>query len=146
MTLHSAEPALHMRRRIPAPREKVFRAFTQPDIIPQWIGGGQANSPDAEVDLRVGGRYRIYINPPNSTPFYIVGVYHEVEVPEKLVYTWGFEGSEDTLDETLVTVEFVDLGEATEVILQHERFPDALTRDMHNEGWVVCLNRIEALV
>jgi hypothetical protein len=60
------------------------------------------------------------------------------------VYTWRWDGIMREVGETLVTVEFHDLGNSTEIIVTHERFPDAGTRDRHRSGWEPCLDRLTA--
>ena len=62
-------------------------------------------------------------------------------MPSKLVYTWSWE--DGMVDDTLVTVEFNDLGSATEITLTHDLFPGADLRDKHSEGWTGCLGRLE---
>ena len=76
---------------------------------------------------------------------WVGGEYSEVTPPERLVFTWSWEG-DDTADspETLVTIEFRDLGDMTEVVLTHERFLSVESRDQHQHGWTstfVCLEQ-----
>ena len=102
-------------------------------------------TPIAEVDLRVGGRYRLGMKPPDRDVVLIVGgTYREVERPARLVYTWAWEGSD--APETLVTVEFHDRGASTEVVLIHENFTDGKVRDEHVGGWSGCLDRLARLL
>jgi len=68
------------------------------------------------------------------------GVFLDVRVPDRLVYTWAWEG--DDAGETLVTVEFRDRGPQTEVAVRHERFVDRHARDEHAQGWNDCLDRL----
>jgi uncharacterized protein YndB with AHSA1/START domain len=121
--LPETDTRLRVQRDFPAPRARVFAAFTTPELVCKWLGGTEIHSPHAEIDLRVGGHYRITMQPPNRDPFYIVGIYQEIIIPEKLVYTWSFEGGDVTVQDTLVTVEFREHGNHTEVILLHERLP-----------------------
>jgi uncharacterized protein YndB with AHSA1/START domain len=137
---------LEIRRVFQAPRERVFAVFTTPEYIRQWMGGPSVDSPSAEVDLREGGRYRIALNPPRSEPFVIVGVFQEVRVPERLVYTWTHEGAHSSVQDSLVTVDFVADGAQTAVILRHERFANAAIRDEHHGGWIACFDAIAPLV
>lgn len=137
---------LEIRRVFAAPRERVFAVFTTPEHIRQWIGGPDTESPSAEVDLREGGHYRIALKPPRSDPFVIVGVFREVRVPERLVYTWTHENPASPVRDTLVTVEFIAQGQQTEVILRHERFASAAVRDQHNNGWIACFDAITDLL
>jgi len=136
------ETTLHLKRTFAAPREKVFRAWTEPEELKKWWGPEGYSTPTAEVDLRAGGTYRLgMMKLPKGDVFYLVGTYREVRPPEKLVYTWRWESQAD-LGETLVTVEFRDRGNATEVILTHELFPTEKARQDHDKGWNSCLDRL----
>jgi uncharacterized protein YndB with AHSA1/START domain len=67
--------------------------------------------------------------------------------PEKLVYTWVWEPPNDNAGaETLVTVEFIEKGGATELVLTHERFPNRKTRDRHEHGWAGVLESLAGFV
>ena len=98
---------------------------------------------DSQVDLSVGGRYRLRMESPKGNVHTAVGVYREIERPSRLVYTWDWE--EESIGETIVTVEFNDLGDSTEVVLSHELFPNVEAKAGHEEGWVSCLNQLEQL-
>ena len=142
----TVESTLHVRRILDAPRERVFRAWTDPAWIARWWG-----PPDGiqqiEVDLRVGGSYRYSVKPPDGNTWHLVGTYETVEPPEKLVYTWRFENTEqDYGAATLVTVEFIDRGDQTEVIVTHERFQSGDSRKAHSDGWVICFDGIAQLL
>ncbi len=143
---------LSMSKTINASRERVFAAWTQPELLQQWWGAHESfSAPVAEVDLRVGGKYRLgMLEPGKDAPYVCHGVYREVNPPEKLVFTWSWEkmpGDDSSFmpAETLVTVEFIDKGGATEVVLTHEQFPDEHMRDEHQGGWVGCLDGLERL-
>ena len=134
---------LRITRTFPAPRERVFRAWTDPAALKKWFApGDDYATPIAEVDLRVGGRYRIQMRSPKGNLHTVAGVYREVTPPEKLVFTWSWQEGGMDVGETLVTVEFRDRGNSTELILTHERFPTAETRDEHRKGWTGCLDRL----
>ncbi len=138
----SPETTLHLRRTFAAPREKVFRAWTDPEELKKWWGPEGYATPSADVDLRVGGKYRLgMMKLPNGEVFYLSGVYREVRPPKRLVYTWRWEAQPE-LGEPLVTVEFHEAGNSTEVVLTHEFFPTEQARDDHNKGWNSCLDRL----
>jgi uncharacterized protein YndB with AHSA1/START domain len=140
------ETTLSLRRTFKAPRERVFRAWTDPDELRKWWGPEGYVTPSAEVDLRVGGKYRLGMRKlPDGDIFYLSGIYREVRPPERLVYTWRWEAKPE-LGETLVTVEFREVGGSTEVILTHEFFPTPQARDDHNRGWSGCLDRLAKLL
>jgi uncharacterized protein YndB with AHSA1/START domain len=78
-------------RLIDAPRDEVFHAWTDPEQLRLWWGPGEFTCPEAEVDLRPGGRYRLVMQPTAAEPFVLGGSYREVAAPERLVYTWRRE-------------------------------------------------------
>ena len=128
-----SDTTLHLTRTLAAARERVFRAFTEPEELKRWFGPSDEHVvPLAEVDLRVGGRYTIAIRGPSGSVLRVGGVYREIRSPERLVFTWQWEGNPC---ETLVTIELADVGGKTELRLTHERFVDASERDSHGAGW-----------
>ena len=161
-SIAGTETSLTIKRTLDAPRDLVFRAWTEPDRLSQWWGAGpDFSTPIAEVDLRVGGKYRLGMKAPDQEEPYIVGgTYREVRPPERLVYTWAWEqhasgsasgtageGAPDLgSGETLVTVEFHDVGGKTELVLTHGFFPDRNMRDEHNQGWEGVLTQLARLV
>ena len=62
------------------------------------------------------------------------GTYREVRAPERWIYTWQMDSPDMKLGETVVTVEFLDHGGETEVVLTHELFPNAEICEQHNQG------------
>ena len=141
----TASVTLRLTRTLAAPRDKVFRAWTTPAELKRWAGPGDMVTPLAEVDLKVGGRYRIHMQAPDGTVHKVTGVYQVVDPPQRLVYTWTWETGPER-SETLVTVEFHERGaDKTEVVLSHERFSSAELRDRHQQGWTGCLEKFAAL-
>lgn len=141
----TAPVAVRLSRTLAAPREKVFRAWTTPAELKRWSAPGDMVPALAEVDLRVGGRYRIHMQAPDGAVHKVSGVYQVVDPPRRLVYTWAWEEGSAQGD-TLVTVEFNERGaDQTEVVLTHERFPNAEIRDRHQHGWTGCLEKFVSL-
>jgi uncharacterized protein YndB with AHSA1/START domain len=137
------ETSLRVSRVIKASPEKVFDAWTLPEHLKRWSCPEGMEVAEAQVDLTVGGRYRLRMQSPEGKVHTAVGLYREIERPRRLVYTWDWE--EESIGETIVTVEFNDLGGSTEVTLIHELFPNAEAKVGHEEGWTSCLNRLEKL-
>lgn len=136
---------LRLSRILPGTREKVFRAWTTAADLKRWFAPGDMTTPLAEVDLKVGGRYRIQMQAPDGSVHQATGVYRVVDPPQRLVYTWVWDAGPDQR-ETLVTVEFLERGPArTEVVLTHERFANTEARDRHEKGWTGCLDKFVAL-
>ncbi|HUE86939.1 MAG TPA: SRPBCC domain-containing protein [Vicinamibacterales bacterium] len=136
--------SLEVRRVIPAPRERVFAAWTRSDEVRKWSSPAPLTVAVAEIDLRAGGRFRIEMEEPGGARHRAVGEYREVTPPERLVYTWSWE-EDDSATDSLITVEFIDRGNETEVVLTHERLRDAASRDNHRQGWNGSLERLAAL-
>ena len=140
MTTLNPNTVLEMRRTIRASREKAFEAWTDPGQLRQWFAV-------AEVDLRVGGRYRLGMKAPGDNPLLVVGgVYREILPPERLVFTWQWESADPNEPETLVTVEFYEEIGGTQIVLTHERFTTIPQRDKHGEGWAGCLDHLQRLL
>jgi uncharacterized protein YndB with AHSA1/START domain len=128
---------LHIRRTLTAPPDRVWRALTDPAALAAWFWPRRF-APTAEVDLRVGGRYRI-AGP--GVGLAVAGEYVTVEPPQRLVFTWRWDGEPD---ETLVTVVLTANGEHTDLAVTHERFTGDAQRDDHAKGWSDCLDRLPA--
>jgi uncharacterized protein YndB with AHSA1/START domain len=134
--------ALQVKRTFAAPRERVFRAWTDPKQLAAWF----APSADftivvPELDLRVGGTCRVEMHHKDGDIRRLNSIYREVDPPKKIAFTWRWEPAEVSV-ETLVTIEFHDLGTATEIVLTHERFTSNDERDKHNQGWGGCFDRL----
>lgn len=144
MRVHDREaPFLQLNRTFDAPRERVFRAWTEPEEIKQWFGPGKYQTPIVEVDLRPGGHYRFGLQLPGGNAFFLSGTFREVHPPERLVYTWQWAEPTDFPGESLVTVQFLDRGGRTEVVILHEQFSHTTERDRHIEGWNGSLDKLE---
>jgi uncharacterized protein YndB with AHSA1/START domain len=132
--------SLQIRRTFAAPREKVFRAWTDPEALKQWFGPPRYETTAAEVDLRVGGKFRLTLEKENAavTAF---GTFREIRPPALLVCTWNWDYND--IGDTILTLEFNDDGGETELVLTHERFPTSEQRDAHNTGWTGCFDELE---
>ena len=145
-TQSPASMILQMKRTFHAPRAKVFQAWTDRAELAQWF----APSVDyltvvPELELRVGGRYRIEIHHNGGQIHNVSGTYQEIKPPEKVVFTWRWE-SDSSPDHSVVTVEFHDQGNSTEVTLTHEQLPSIEERDKHVHGWNGCMDQLEILL
>ncbi len=134
--------ALVVRRTIRAATPRVFAAWTRPEHLMRWWGPEGVRCPAAEVDLRVGGRYRIANRMPDGQTVWISGAFERIEPPRLLVYSWVVG---DAPQAERVTVRFEPVEGGTEVIVVHEHIPDAPTRASHRHGWVGCLDGLQAV-
>lgn len=129
---------LLVRRSIVASPERLFDAWTQPEQLKRWWGPKSVQCVEAEIDLRVGGHYRIANQFPDGKVLWISGEFETIERPYRLVYTWRV--GEVAAAAERVTVTFRARGEATEVLVMHEGIPTEPTRDLHEQGWAGCLD------
>jgi glutathione S-transferase len=130
------EQLLRVQRIVNAPRERVFRAWTDPDELKAWWGPGDYTTPEASVDLRVGGAYALVMQPPDGAPpFRLAGTYLEIDPPARLVYTWRWDAEDVGPGETTVTVDFVELDGRTEIVVQHGPFADKAAGEPYKVGW-----------
>ena len=121
-----------VRRRLPAPRDVVFEAWTDPEGIREWMCPGDATSAEAVLDVRVGGSFRITMRG-KERDHVQVGTYQVVDRPSKLVFTWS--AIEKLGEVTLVTVEFLPQGDETDLVLTHERFLHGDVAERYKSGW-----------
>ena len=135
-------PSLTLKRHLKAPVERVFRAWTEGEALKRWFGPSDAMAVvTAEVDLKVGGRYRIVMQEAGVEPHRVGGVYREIVPNRRLVFTWAWESTPER--ESLVTVELAPEDGGTRLTLTHERFFDEAARDGHGKGWTGSLARLD---
>ena len=138
----AARLAITLRRTIPARRGEVFRAWTDPAELKRWWARPGFTVVDAQVDLRIGGGFRIDTRPDVGNVFSVFGSYREVRPPERLVYTWAWQGTRMDGIETLVTVDFREVGQDTEVLMTHEGFSTEGDHMAHRDAWIGCFDRL----
>lgn len=102
-------------RMFDAPRERVWRAFTDAELIPRWWGLPSMRTVVAELELRPGGRWRFVQRDADGSETGFRGVYREVTPPERLVYTFEWEGMPGHV--LVDTATFEDHGERTKVVV-----------------------------
>ena len=143
----SPSTTLNIRRVFNAPRERLFQAWIDPKRMTEWFCHAKPELVGQLVvmDVRPGGRHGFDIAGADGKVFKVRGEYLEIKPPGKLVFTWRWE-TEPEYGDTLVTLEFVDLGDKSELIMTHERFANSAARDKHNLGWAYCLDSLQRLV
>lgn len=129
---------LTLTRILDAPREVVFTAWTDADHLGWFLNPGQETSQPIEVDLQVGGSWRLEMVIDHDTRYMTGGIYREIDPPGKLVFTWGAVGGWPEIipgrdDAPVVTITLNDLGDRTEMIFE-VRLSDQLS-DQEVERW-----------
>jgi len=132
--------SLLMSRQYDSPPERVFRAWTDPEVVKQWWGNEEYRVTMIEINLQVGGRYRWGLHHLETQKDHIVsGEYLEIIPNSKIVCTWQWEGM-DQANELMLDFKPNDSG--TELVLNHVKFVDKALRDDHEKGWKGCFDRI----
>jgi uncharacterized protein YndB with AHSA1/START domain len=139
---------IELQRRFRASPERVFRAWTQPVALrewwcpPGWVAG------EIEIDLCIGGTYRIAMSRAESSgsEVSVSGRFFEVRPPERLVYTWRWEGAFAEMPETLVILELRGSENETLLTLHHDNFTDPGLRQQHRSAWISACDRLDRLV
>jgi glutathione S-transferase len=147
-TTGAAVEALVLRRTYKAPRERVFDAWVKPEIFRRWMGPSDVAVREMSFDARLGGKYRIVMVAPDGERFVVFGTIRDYRRPERLSYTWQWEDDDGAPEgnETLLTLDFHDRDGDTELVLTHENFASAESRDRHNEGWSNALEKLAPVV
>jgi len=129
---------IEINRRLPAPIAEVFRWWTDPELLCEWMT--PVGTVEAEVDLRVGGRLRIVMKGEGRVIEH-TGEYLEIDPPRRLVFTWvsPYTGSVPSV----ITVELHAAGDdLTDLRLVHSQLPDEAAR-WHRGGWDAMLERLD---
>ncbi|MEM0907072.1 MAG: SRPBCC domain-containing protein [Pseudomonadota bacterium] len=139
MTQTAEHNTVRVSRVVEASIERVWAAWTDPQQKQRWWGRAEGMECHlCEMDVRVGGQYRYGTRPLGSRDTHadVDGEYLVVEPPHKLVYTWSWTKEEPQVRDTLVTLEFEDLGGGrTRVHVTHSQQPSVDVAAIHDAGW-----------
>lgn len=142
---------LVLTRVIDAPPEKVFRAWTEPELLKQWFAPLPYTTPVAEIDLRPGGANRIVMRDPEGNDLPNRGVYLEVIPNRRLVftdaYTTAWEPSTKPFMTVILTFEDAEGGTRYTARVRHRTVADreAHERMGFHQGWGLCTDQLAAL-
>ena len=140
----SAPHALVIKRTFDAPRDLVWKVWSDPGQAKEWWGPNGFTLPFVEMDQRPGGKWRAQMRSPDGKDFWQHGVYREIVPPEKTVYTFIWDAEPD--QEMLVTVLFVARGNKTEMTFSQEGFKSADEKSGHEDGWKQTFDRMSAYI
>lgn len=134
--MSGAEFSLTVTQLYAASVERVFRAWIEPEALVAWFRpNAQMQTPHAETDLRTGGDYRIEMQAADGTVYRVSGLYHEINEPVRLAFTWRW-GDETDAEDTYVELTLRQLApDQTELTLFHDEFLSTAARDSHEENW-----------
>ena len=136
---------LRLERVIRADRQRVWDAWTRPELLQQWSAPEGLRGGDGTMDLRVGGGWSFRMTEPDGTWHQAFGTYREIVPGERLVYTHAWHTADGTSPETILTVELFDVDGGTRLVLTQTGFESAASRDGHVGGWSSALDNLQRL-
>jgi uncharacterized protein YndB with AHSA1/START domain len=136
---------LTMERTFDAPADRVFEAFTSEDVMRRWFHAGPDwETPEARVDLRVGGEVRVVMhNPHEKVDYGGTGRYTEIDPPTRLAFTWIWDDDRDQVEQ-LIEIELKETDGRTTMRFIHRDLWDKESVASHEDGWTKAFNNLEA--
>jgi len=132
---------VRIERTFAASAEDVFDAWTSPEVMRRWFHpASDWATPEAEVDLRVGGRVRVVMRKPDGSQVGARGEYTVVERPHRLAMTWVFD--DDPSNQQLIELSFSESAGSTRVLLVNSGISTQPRRDAQDWGWRGCLDQL----
>jgi uncharacterized protein YndB with AHSA1/START domain len=136
---------LRIERTFAAAAEDVFDAWTSPEVMRRWFHcGPDWETPQADVDLRVGGRVRVVMRRPDGREAGAHGEYTLVERPRRLAMSWTFE--DDPANEQLIELFFSESEGSTTVLMVNSGISTEERREAQDWGWRACLQELQRVV
>lgn len=137
---------LQLRFALDAPRERIFSMLTEPVELAKWWGPRGFTIPEAELNLRMGGGYRLSMQPPDGELFHLSGEFLEIDPPSRLVYTFRWEEPTPDDRETVVTLSLDAVGGGTEVALSQGLFATEERLSLHRGGWTDAFEKLREVI
>ena len=136
---------VRIERTFEASAEDVFDAWTSPEVMRRWFHPGPDwATPEASVDLRVGGKVRVTMRRPDGTEAGARGEYTLIDRPRRLVMTWIFD--DDPSNEQLMDLSFSESDGSTTVLMVNSGISTNERRDSQDWGWQRCLDELERAI
>ncbi len=155
----ATDEALVIERIFDAPRELVWKAWTEPERMMRWWGPKGYTTPVCKIDFRVGGSFLNCMRSPEGQDIWATGVYREIVEPERIVCTDSFAdengnvvsaahyGMPESIPlEMMITVQFEDVNGKTKMTLRHGGLPLDEMTDGANQGWNESFDKLDALL
>lgn len=129
------------------PVSAVFEAWTRADALKHWMGPGEVECPDAEMEAREGGAYAFPMITPDGKNPVVRGTILEIVPNRKLRFTWAWDHEDGVSGAQMeVALDFHETDTGTRLVLHHINFADADSRDHHTQGWTGCMDKLEGFL
>src|SRR5438552_13614644 len=136
---------VRIERTFAATAEDVFDALTSPEVMRRWFHcASEWETPEAEVDLRVGGKVRVVMRRPDDTEVEARGEYTLIDRPHRLVMTWTFD--DEPSNEQLIELSFSESDGSTTGLMVNSGISTGDRRDAQDQGWHGCLDELERVL
>jgi uncharacterized protein YndB with AHSA1/START domain len=133
--------AVRIERTFDAPAEVVFDAWTSPEVMRRWFHcEPDWETPQAEVDLRVGGKVRVVMRRPDGTEVGASGEYTLIDRPRRLQMTWTFD--DEPSNRQRIELSFSESEGSTTVVMVNRGISTAERRDAQHDGWEGCFDEL----
>jgi uncharacterized protein YndB with AHSA1/START domain len=130
---------IRIERVLPATIERVYDAWTRVELLTRWYCPNPAWDLKVQADVRVGGDYVVEMG-----PYVVRGTYLEVEPPQRLVFSWKWDSSDD--EPTRVQVDLSEVADGTRMLLTHTGFASSEETANHQQGWEPEIGRLAELL
>jgi uncharacterized protein YndB with AHSA1/START domain len=138
--------SLTMNRNFKASKQSVYDAWTKEEAITSWFAPTSEMSTEVhEMEVKVGGKYRISMLEPDGKVHTMHGEYIALNPYDQIIFTWEWESDEEQVN-SLVTIDLSEKNGTTDMVLLHEKLASQDSVDMHTEGWTGCIAQLEAFV
>jgi uncharacterized protein YndB with AHSA1/START domain len=134
---------LTVSRIINAPCAMVFRAWSEPKQMAQWFGPAEVELRHLKAEVKIGGAFRVHFVSEKGDHI-ATGSYQEIVPNQRLKFSWSWKHY--AMPDSMVTVDFEDLGQTTRLTLVHEGLPDQEDTDDHNKGWTSMIEKFARLM
>ncbi len=143
-TVTSSANQIIVERIFDAPVSLLWQIWTEPEFILQWFGGDPRGTViTAEMDVSIGGKYKVHFADSNGSDHTAWGSFTLVDKHKRLNYSWEWLSEPGKTSE--VEVEFISLGDQSKLVLTHKNLhPDSKHR--YQQGWTVALDKFQHIV
>ena len=144
MIMNTEDEPLILRNEFPHPVQHVFNAFASADAIGQWFAPHESIKTNVtEFNFTEGGEYRMEFTLPDGITTSLSGTFQTINSPAHIVFSFCWEKPDPHADiNTIVTIDLIEKGEYTEIIISHIKFKDDEMRKRHTDGWQGTLSRL----
>ena len=126
--------------------ERVFARFTEPAQLAKWWGPYGFTTPEIDLDLRVGGRFRFMMQPPDGEAFHLSGDFLEIDRPDRLSFSFRWDEPDPDDRETVVVLSLESVDGGTRVSLSQGEFATRDRLELHRQGWADSFDRLDAVL